>query len=120
MKTKVGVVDDAPFIREIIRRLVEKQADCEVVFEAEDGVQAVEMAKIHKPDVIFMDIIMPNMSGIEATKIILESQPDTRVIACSTNDQQSVVMQALEAGCSDYIHKPFTKEQLIKAIGGPS
>jgi two-component system chemotaxis response regulator CheY len=112
---RVLVVDDAPFIREVLRQLL-VQHQIEVVGEAVDGQHAVELALQTKPDVILMDIIMPRKSGIEATKEILESLPQTKIIACSTADQQTMVLRALDAGCCEYVVKPFRRDRLIHVI----
>ena len=109
------VADDAPFIREIVRFVAEKNG-IEIVGEAQDGQEAIEMALAYKPDVILMDIIMPNKSGIEATKELMEQRPQSRVIACSTVDQELMVMRALEAGCCSYLTKPFKPEELLNVI----
>ncbi|NJL24368.1 MAG: response regulator [Calothrix sp. SM1_5_4] len=69
-----------------------------------------------KPDVVLMDIVMPRKSGIEATQEILEALPQVRVLACSTVDQNSMVMRALEAGCCNYIVKPFKSEEVLSAV----
>lgn len=112
---KLIVADDAPFIREIVRTICEKSGIA-LVAEAIDGHDAVELALKHKPNVVLMDIIMPRKSGIEATKEILAALPDTRVIAFSTADQETMVMRALEAGCCSFLVKPFKAEDLLKAI----
>lgn len=109
------VADDAPFIREIVRHLVQKAA-IELVGEAANGEEAVELARRHRPDLILMDIIMPQMNGIEATKQILSYLPDVRIIAFSTADQDTMVLRALEAGCCNFLVKPFKGEQLLAAI----
>lgn len=109
------VADDAPFIREIVRFVAEKNG-IEIVGEATDGAEAVELALRLQPDVVLMDIIMPNKSGIEATKEIVEKMPNIRVIACSTVDQELMVMRALEAGCCSYLVKPFKGEELVQVI----
>lgn len=109
------IADDAPFIREIVRQVAERNG-LEVVAEAIDGVDAVELALKHKPQVILMDIIMPRKSGIEATKEILAQLPETKVIAFSTADQETMVMRAVEAGCCSFVVKPFKAEDLLAAI----
>jgi two-component system chemotaxis response regulator CheY len=109
------VADDAPFIREIVRFVAEK-GGFEIVGEAQDGQEAVDLAMTLRPDVILMDIIMPNKSGIEATKEILEKLPDTRIIACSTVDQDLMIMRALEAGCCSYLTKPFKGDELLNVL----
>jgi two-component system chemotaxis response regulator CheY len=115
MNLRLLVADDAPFIREIVRHVAE-QNGIELVGEATNGTEAVELALALKPDVILMDIIMPQKSGIEATREVLEKLPATRVIAFSTADQETMVMRALEAGCCNFMVKPFTAEDLLSVI----
>ena len=109
------VVDDAPFILEIIRHTLKNTA-YQIIGEASNGAEAIELAQNIRPDIILMDIIMPHKSGIDAAKEILKSLPNTKIIAFSTADQESMVMLALEAGCCDYIVKPFKSEQLLKTL----
>ncbi len=109
------VVDDAPFILEIIRHTL-KNTSYEIIGEAVSGTEAVELAQNIRPDIILMDLIMPHKSGIDATKEILKVLPNTKIIAFSTADQESMVMLALEAGCCDYIVKPFKADQLLKTL----
>ncbi len=109
------VVDDAPFILEIIRHTLKNSA-YEIIGEAVSGSEAVELALNIRPEVILMDLIMPHKSGIDATKEILKALPNTKIIAFSTADQESMVMLALEAGCCDYIVKPFKADQLLKTL----
>ena len=112
---KLVVVDDAPFIREIVRFIAEKHG-ITIVAEAQDGIEAIELVLKHRPDVVLMDIIMPRKSGIEATKEILEQLPEIRIIACSTVDQEIMVMRALEAGCCSFLTKPFKADELLNII----
>lgn len=91
-------------------------SEIEVVAEARDGQEAVEVVQKTRPDVVLMDIVMPQKSGIEATTEILKSMPKLKIIACSTVDQESMVMRALEAGCCNYITKPFKAEEVFKAV----
>ena len=109
------IADDAPFIRELLRSLLES-AGFLVVGEAKDGNEVLPLVNRENPDVILMDIVMPHKSGIEATQEVLEHHPDVKVIACSTLDQDSMVEKAVEAGCINYIVKPFQKQSLIHAI----
>lgn len=111
------IVDDAPFIREVLRHIF-VGSEIEVVAEARDGEEAIEVVRREKPQVVLMDIVMPKKSGIEATVAILKEWPTTKVIACSTVDQNSMVMRALEAGCCNYISKPFKAEDVLKAVRG--
>lgn len=116
MGIKLVLVDDAPFIRDVLRHIIESQPGIEIVGEAEDGEQAVAIAKQTHPDVILMDIVMPKKSGIEATGEILKILPQCRVIACSTVDQEIMVLRAIEAGCCSYIVKPFKAQDVVKAV----
>lgn len=109
------VVDDAPFIREIVRHAV-RNTNIEVIAEAEDGAEAVALARELTPDVVLMDIVLPVKSGIDATREILEENSKIRVIAFSTNDHETIVVKALDAGCCSFIVKPFQASELIEAI----
>lgn len=115
MSVRILVADDAAFIREVLTQIIAK-AGFELVGEASDGAEAIEIALREKPDVIIMDIVMPNKSGIQATQEILEKLPRTRIIACTTEGQESMVFKALEAGCCDYVTKPFKVQQIIDLI----
>jgi two-component system chemotaxis response regulator CheY len=115
MEIKLVIVDDAPFIREVLRHIF-TGTEVSIVGEANDGDQAVRMAAVTNPDVILMDIVMPKLSGIEATAAILKAQPRVRIIACSTVDQNSMVLRALDAGCCNYVTKPFKAEAVLKAV----
>lgn len=109
------VADDAPFIREIVKHVADSN-QIELVGEACDGQEAITMAAQLKPDVVLLDIIMPNKSGIEAAKEISAANPKIKMIAFSTADQDTLVMRALEAGCCSFVVKPFKAEDLVKAI----
>src|SRR4051812_914243 len=112
---KLLVVDDAPFIREIVKQAI-AGSQIELVGEAADGEEAVTMAASTKPDVILMDMIMPRMNGIEAAKEILKTNPSTKILAFSTVDEKAIVKKALDAGCCGYLNKPFSADELLKAI----
>jgi two-component system, chemotaxis family, chemotaxis protein CheY len=114
-KLNIVIADDAPFIRDILKRIVDR-AGHTVVGEAEDGAQALALALEHKPDLVIMDIVMPAMSGVQATKEILAALPDTKVIACSTIDQDTMLMKVMEAGAVEYIKKPFSAPYVINTI----
>jgi two-component system chemotaxis response regulator CheY len=115
MKTKIVVVDDAPFIREVVRHLL-AGTEIEIVAEAEDGIDAVEKVLHHKPDIVLMDLVMPRLSGIEATQQIKEKLPGVKILACSTLDSETMMMKAIDAGCSQYIIKPFKGSELVEAL----
>ncbi|MBX7231939.1 MAG: response regulator [Bdellovibrionales bacterium] len=115
MAIKLVIVDDAPFIREVIRQCVH-DSKIIVVGEAQDGEEALKIVRQTRPDVVLMDLVMPKKSGIEASAEILKEFPHIKIIACSTLDQETMVMKALEAGCCHYMVKPFKKEELLQAI----
>lgn len=115
MAIKVLIADDAPFIREVLRQLLEDQG-FEVVGEAENGKQAVDLTKSLRPDVVIMDLVMPEKSGLEASQEIAAIKGAPKIIACSTIDDESMVMKAINSGCSDYVYKPFQADQLVSKI----
>lgn len=115
MNTRVLVVDDAPFIREVISQTLPLYG-FEVVGLAVDGQDAIEQARHLKPELILMDIVMPIKSGLEATKEIIQEFPGIKIIALSTVDQQGMILRALEAGCVDYVTKPFENTKLIQTL----
>lgn len=110
------IVDDAPFIREVLKHIFAK-TEIEIVGEAVDGEEAVEVVRRTKPDVVLMDIVMPKKSGIQAAAELLKEMPKLKIVACSTVDQNTMVTKALEAGCCNYITKPFKAEEVVQAIG---
>ncbi len=112
---KIMIVDDAPFMLEIQRTILES-AGYKVIAEAANGKDAVGLALRTRPDVILMDIVMPEKSGVDAAREILEKLPKTKIIAISTLDQESMVLKALDAGCKSYVVKPFEKAELLGAI----
>lgn len=112
---KVLIVDDAAFMRMMIKDILEKNG-FEVVGEASNGVKAVELYKKEKPDIVTMDITMPDMDGIEAVKQIKAFDPAAKVIMCSAMGQQGMVMDAIKAGAKDFIVKPFQADRVLDAI----
>lgn len=115
MGKKILIVDDAAFMRMMIKDILVKN-DFTIVGEAQDGVQAVEKYKELTPDLVTMDITMPEMDGIAALKKIKEINPDAKVIMCSAMGQQAMVIDAIQAGAKDFIVKPFQAERVIEAI----
>ncbi|XUX01303.1 MAG: response regulator transcription factor [Dehalogenimonas sp.] len=115
-KIKVLLADDHVIVREGTKELVQRQPDMQVVAEAGDGVEAVELARVYRPDVIVMDIAMPNMNGIEATKQIKKVLPTTAVLILTAYDSDQYIMALLEAGAAGYLLKNVRGNQLIDAI----
>jgi two-component system, chemotaxis family, chemotaxis protein CheY len=115
MAAKVLIVDDAAFMRMMIKDILEKNG-FQVIGEANNGLKAVEIYKKEKPDVVTMDITMPDMDGIEAVKAIRAFDPGAKVIMCSAMGQQTMVMDAIRAGARDFIVKPFQPDRVLEAI----
>ncbi|HLS20403.1 MAG TPA: response regulator [Bacillota bacterium] len=115
MGKTILIVDDAAFMRMMIKDILTKNG-YEVVGEAQDGVEAVEKYKELNPDLVTMDITMPEMDGVTALKEIKEFNPDAIVIMCSAMGQQAMVIDAIQAGAKDFIVKPFQAERVLEAI----
>lgn len=113
--TKVLIVDDAAFMRMMIKDILEKNGYL-IVGEAPNGAKGVELYKKEKPDLVTMDITMPEMNGIEAVKAIREFDSEARIIMCSAMGQQTMVMDAIRAGARDFIVKPFQPDRVLEAI----
>ena len=115
MNNTVLVCDDAVFMRTMIGDIL-TQAGLEVVGEADSGAQAVEKYKALKPDLVTMDIIMPEMGGIDAVKEITRFDPQARVLMCSEMGQQALVAEAIQAGAKDFVVKPFQPSRVLEAV----
>ncbi len=115
MSRRVLVADDAAFMRQMIREIIEPEG-FEVVGEATDGLEVVEMYKKLHPDLVMLDIVMPKCSGIDALKRILAADAGARVVMCSALGQESLVMEALQAGARDFIVKPFKPDAVTKTL----
>ena len=115
MGKRILIVDDAAFMRMMIKDILTKN-NFEVVGEAADGVQAIEKYMELKPDLVTMDITMPEMDGITALKAIKEKDPSATIIMCSAMGQQAMVIDAIQAGAKDFIVKPFQADRVVEAI----
>ena len=115
MKRTVLVVDDVAFVRKTLTDIL-TDALYQVVGEASDGKQAVDMYAKLKPDVVTMDVVMPHMSGIDATRKIIKFDKDAKVVIVSAMGQENLVMEAINVGAKDYILKPFSAEEVVKTI----
>jgi two-component system chemotaxis response regulator CheY len=111
---KVLVVDDAAFMRMRLSNLL-KQAGHQVV-EASNGREALGAYAAEKPDLVFMDITMPEMDGLEALKRLRALDPEARVVVCTALGQQSMVIEAVKAGARDFIVKPFQPDRVLQAV----
>jgi two-component system, NarL family, response regulator NreC len=116
MKTRILIADDHKIIRDGLRALLEKQGDMEVIAEAEDGISAVKGALKASPDVVIMDIGMPGLNGIEATRQVVAGNRNIRVIALSMHTDRRFVLEMLEAGASGYLLKESAFEELASSI----
>lgn len=115
MTKTVLIVDDAVFMRMKLKDILEKNG-YSVLGEAKNGLEAVEKYKTEKPDLVTMDITMPEMDGVEALKEIKAFDANAKVLMCSAMGQQSMVMEAIREGALDFIVKPFDSERVIKAL----
>jgi two-component system chemotaxis response regulator CheY len=114
MTDRVLVVDDSSFQRTVIRDALEGSFD--VVGEAEHGAEAVELFEAYEPDAVSMDVVMPEMTGIEATRAIKARWPDTVIVMCTSVDQQEKMMEAVKAGADGYVTKPVDADELVPEL----
>jgi two-component system chemotaxis response regulator CheY len=112
---KILLVDDAAFMRKVIKDTLSKSGYTEL-FEAVDGADAVEKFDEIKPDLVIMDITMPNMDGLEALKTIRAKDPNANVVMCSAMGQETMVIDAVRSGAKDFIVKPFKAERVLKTV----
>lgn len=116
MFTNIVIIDDHQLFREGVKRILEFEPTFKVVGEGSDGQDALTLFNTYKPDVVIMDINMPNINGIDATKLLTEEQPEAKVIILSYHDDENSVMTALKAGASGYLLKEMDAEMLIEAV----
>lgn len=112
---RILIVDDLAFIKVVERDILEKHGH-EVVADASNGREAVEQYASYKPDVVIMDITMPEVNGLQALKKIKEIDSRARIIMCSALGQQDLIVEAIQMGASDFIVKPFTPDRLLSAL----
>ena len=112
---KILTVDDAAFMRKMIKETLSKNGYTEL-FEAVDGADAVEKFSEIGPDLVIMDITMPNMDGLEALKAIRAADPNANVVMCSAMGQETMVIDAIRSGAKDFIVKPFKPERVLKTV----
>lgn len=117
MKGKILIVDDAAFMRMMIKDTLKKNG-YENFVEAPDGEIAVQMYKTEKPDLVLMDITMPNKNGLDALKEIKALDSNAKVVMCSAMGQESMVVEAIRSGAKDFIVKPFKADRVLKTVQG--
>lgn len=110
------IVDDAVFMRTLLKKMIEDVEDYVVLGEGSNGYQAIELAKKYQPDVMTLDITMPDLDGIGAVKGIVTESPNTKIIMVSAMGQQSMVIEAIKHGAKDFVIKPFEKSRVLQAI----
>ncbi len=115
-RTKVLIADDHAIVREGVRMILAKEPDIEVVGEAEDGRQALDLVEQRRPNVVIMDLSMPGMGGIEATKKVKKQHPAVNVLALTMHEDESYVFQLLRAGASGYVLKRAAAQDLVQAV----
>lgn len=112
---KIMIVDDAAFMRAILKDMI-LSAGHEIVGEATNGEEAVRLYSLLRPDLVTMDITMPDMDGVTAVKKIREIAPQAKIIMCSAMGQQAMVIEAIAVGARDFIVKPIQKDRVVDAI----
>lgn len=115
MGNRILVVDDALFMRKMMTDILVK-AGFDVVAEASNGEEAFEMYKKHRPDLVTMDITMPDVNGIQGAKMIVTEFPDAKVIMCSAMGQENMVVESIKSGAKDFIVKPFQPDKVVQKI----
>ena len=115
MSHTVLICDDVVFMRNLLGDIFAR-GGFEVVGEAEPGSQAVEKYKSLRPDLVTMDIVMPDMGGIDAVREIVKHDPDAKILMCSAMGQQALVVEAIQAGAKDFVVKPFQPSRVLEAV----
>jgi two-component system chemotaxis response regulator CheY len=113
-KATILITDDAMFMRSMLKGIL-ITSKC-AVLEAGNGQEAIDQYKAHRPDLVFMDITMPGMDGIAATKAIRAIDPQATIVMCSAMGQQTMVVEAVRAGARDFIVKPFSPDRVLECI----
>lgn len=117
MEGKILIVDDAAFMRMMIKDTLKKNGYVDII-EAADGEQAVQIYRAEKPDLVIMDITMPNKNGLEALREIKQIDSNAKIIMCSAMGQESMVVEAIRNGAKDFIVKPFKADRILKTVQG--
>ncbi|GAB3648584.1 chemotaxis protein CheY [Hymenobacter agri] len=116
MNKRILIVDDSFYMRTMLKNML-TDAGYEVVGEAANGAQAVEMATSTNPDLITLDVILPDNTGLDVLKSLRKTQPNAKVVMCSAVGQEVIVNEAIENGALAYIVKPFSEEKVLEIVG---
>ena len=116
MNKRILIVDDSFYMRTMLKNML-TDAGYEVVGEAANGAQALEMATSTKPDLITLDVILPDNTGLDVLKSLRQTQPSAKVVMCSAVGQEVIVNEAIENGALAYIVKPFSEEKVLEIVG---
>ncbi|MFD2442744.1 response regulator [Bacillus sp. CGMCC 1.16607] len=116
MTTRIVIIDDHQLFREGVKRILDFEPSFEVVAEGDDGSEALALVEKHHPDVILMDINMPKLNGIEATRELIEKFPESKVIILSIHDDENYVSHALKTGATGYLLKEMDADALVEAV----
>jgi two-component system chemotaxis response regulator CheY len=115
MSATVMIIDDAVFMRNILRAIV-KEKGYSVIAEAASGIEAMRTLHDHHPDIIILDIILPDSNGLDLLESIIKVRPLSKVVVCSSISQESTVRKAIDSGAKAFIQKPFTPEKVLDAL----
>jgi two-component system, chemotaxis family, chemotaxis protein CheY len=115
MARRVLICDDALFMRRMLGEIL-RQAGFDIAGEAKTGTEAVALYRELQPELVTMDIVMPDMGGIDAVREIIREYPDARVLMCSAMGQQALVVEAIQAGARDFVVKPFQPSRVLEAV----
>ncbi len=115
MGANVLIVDDSAFMRNMLRNII-TQAGANVSGEAADGQEAVDKTKELQPQIVFLDIMMPNVNGLDALKQIKQEFPDVKVVMCTSAGQEKIIAEAVESGASEFVKKPFKPDEVSQVI----
>jgi two-component system, NarL family, response regulator DegU len=116
MTTSIVIIDDHQLFREGVKRILEFESSFEVVAEGDDGSEALTLVETYRPDVVIMDINMPKINGVEATRELIENYPDSKVLILSIHDDENYVSHALKTGATGYLLKEMDADALVEAV----